>query len=111
MLLPEVPKTEQEQKKKLRNFLIPESIFDVEFDATLNYRYPQTDYPSIELAARIFDFIFPEPLKVSDKMNLPEKRAFVLTDAEGARQAVRRIAGVLGANITNGHTDNVRDAQ
>lgn len=37
------------------------------------------------LPGRVFDFIFPEGVRISDSMRLPERRAFVLTDAEGAK--------------------------
>jgi len=88
MLLPEVPtkngQEQQPQKKPLR-FVMPESIFDTEFDACITDRYPKNDYPATPLPARVFDFIFPENIRIADKLHQPEKRAFVLTDAEGAK--------------------------
>ena len=86
MILPDPPsKTENTKngKKRSRNFVMPDSIFDVEFSKCVSYRYPENDYESIPLPARVFDFIFPASLKVSDEMSVPEQRAFVLTDAEG----------------------------
>merc|ERR1712176_1395351 len=86
MILPDIPSktaTEKNGKKKSRNFVMPESIFNVEFKKCVSYRYPENDYESIPLPARVFDFIFPAALKVSDEMSVPEERAFVLTDAEG----------------------------
>eukprot|EP01084_Bolivina_argentea_P067916 123620_1 len=52
----------------------------------IRYRYPLKDYESLPLPTHAFDFIYPESVKISDKIELPSQRAFVLPDAEGAKQ-------------------------
>eukprot|EP01084_Bolivina_argentea_P133541 235666_1 len=90
MILPEAPPppndTNTSNARKARRFVMPESIFKVEFTKSISYRYPKEDYKTVPLPARIFDFIFPESLCVSDEIHIPEQRAFVLTDAEGNKQ-------------------------
>ena len=76
MLFPEISETETDDK------LIPHSILDVEYDPDVIYRYPEIDYPGVPLPPRSFDFIFPEPMRLSKDTTDPEFRGFVLTDAE-----------------------------
>ena len=66
--------------------IMPETIFKCEFNTNITYRYPERDYDNLPLPSRVFDFIFPQEIYVTDKMLSPEQRSFVLTDAEGNKQ-------------------------
>ena len=64
------------------NIVLPETIFDVEFESDIFYRFPEHDYPATEMPQGITNFIFPSPIKVSREFHEPEFRGAVFTDSK-----------------------------